>query len=127
MNHLLLYHNVRTESQLFSFYSVFSKSCISTDLVVGWRRSQLKQEIQILLLTLDSSRSRLSRYFGCDYHVIIPFNIEILCTSCFSRCESLSSISFENDSRLMGIKSPAFASSRLKSIAIPQGVEILCS
>jgi hypothetical protein len=47
------------------------------------------------LFTLDSSRPKLIRYFGCDYHVTIPFNIETLCSSWFSYCASLSSISFK--------------------------------
>jgi hypothetical protein len=43
--------------------------------------------------------------------IIIPRNAESLCSYCFSCCESLSSISFENDSRLKRIESNAFGSS----------------
>jgi hypothetical protein len=57
----------------------------------------------------------------------IPRGVEILCSSCFSYCNSLSSISFENDSRLTRIESGAFYGSALKSITIPRVVEILCS
>jgi hypothetical protein len=58
---------------------------------------------------------------------MIPFNIEIICSSCFSYCKSLSSISFENDSRLRRIESDAFFASALESITIHRGVEILSS
>jgi hypothetical protein len=36
---------------------------------------------------------------------VIPSNVEILGSSCFCGCRSLSSISFESNSRLKGIES----------------------
>jgi hypothetical protein len=56
--------------------------------------------------------------------IIIPRNVESLCLSCFSFCQSLS---FENDSRLRRIESKAFRGSALESITIPRNVEVLCS
>jgi hypothetical protein len=58
---------------------------------------------------------------------VIPRSVEILCSSCFYSCESLTSISFESNSRLTRIESNAFSSSSLQSIVIPRGVKILDS
>jgi hypothetical protein len=57
----------------------------------------------------------------------IPRNVEILGSSCFPYCESLSSISFESNSRLIRIESSVFSSSSLQSIKIQRNVEILAS
>jgi hypothetical protein len=59
--------------------------------------------------------------------ISIPRNVEILGSGCFSYCESLSSITFESNSRLTQIESKAFSSSSLQSILIPTNVEILGS
>jgi hypothetical protein len=59
--------------------------------------------------------------------VVIPRQVETLGWSCFDGCESLSSISFESDSRLQRIESSVFSNSSLKSISIPRNVEILGS
>jgi hypothetical protein len=37
-------------------------------------------------------------------HITIPRHVQILCSSCFSDCDSLSSISFESDSELTHIE-----------------------
>jgi hypothetical protein len=70
---------------------------------------------------VDSSRSKLIGFFGCDSHVMIPFNIEILCSSCFSFCKSLSSISFES-SALPRIESAAFAGTKLHFVLLLESV-----
>jgi hypothetical protein len=58
----------------------------------------------------------------------IPRNVEILGSSCFSFCFSLSSISFDLNSRLTRIESSAFSYSSLESITIPPNVQfIACS
>jgi hypothetical protein len=57
----------------------------------------------------------------------IPRNVEILGSLCFNGCQSLSSISFESNSRLTRIESSAFSFSSLESIEIPRNVEILGS
>jgi hypothetical protein len=59
--------------------------------------------------------------------IIIPCTVEVLCSACFSYCKSLSSVSFESDSRLTRIESEAFSSSSLQSILIQFSVEVLCS
>jgi hypothetical protein len=59
--------------------------------------------------------------------ILIPRNVEILCSDCFSSCKSLFSVSFESDSRLTRIESRAFYCSSLHTILIPRTVEILCS
>jgi hypothetical protein len=51
--------------------------------------------------------------------ITIPRHVQIRCSSCFSNCKSISSIEFETDSELTGIKSNAFKRSSLKSITIP--------
>jgi hypothetical protein len=65
--------------------------------------------------------------FSSLQSIEIPRNVEILGSSCFSSCKSLSSISFESNSRLIRIESNSFASSSLHSIEIPRNVEILGS
>jgi hypothetical protein len=55
----------------------------------------------------------------------IPRNVEILGSSCFCECKSLSSISFESNSRLLRIESNAFRESSLESIEIPRNVEFI--
>jgi hypothetical protein len=59
--------------------------------------------------------------------ILIPSNVEILGSKCFSNCKSLSSITFESNSRLTQIESEAFHQSSLQSILIPRNVEILGS
>jgi uncharacterized Fe-S cluster-containing radical SAM superfamily protein len=74
---------------------------------------------------IDRSNRSLIRTFSAAQDVTIPTTIEILGLSCFSGCQSLSSISFELDSRLARIDRFAFSDSALKSIVIPCNVEIL--
>jgi serine/threonine protein kinase len=54
--------------------------------------------------------------------IVIPRNVEILCSSCFSSCHSLSSITFESDSRLKRIDAHAFEQTALRSVVIPPTV-----
>jgi hypothetical protein len=54
-------------------------------------------------------------------------NVEIVGSSCFSKCKSLSSIIIESNSRLIHIESSAFEESSLQSILIPNSVEIVGS
>jgi hypothetical protein len=58
---------------------------------------------------------------------LIPGSVEILGSSCFYNCLSLSSITFESNSHLTRIESGAFLQSKLQSILIPSSVEILGS
>jgi hypothetical protein len=57
--------------------------------------------------------------------IITPRNTESLDSLCFSLCGSLSSISFEKDSRLKRIDSEAFYGSALESIIIPRDVDFI--
>jgi hypothetical protein len=59
--------------------------------------------------------------------ILIPRNVEILGSKCFSSCNRLSSITFESNSHLTRIESEAFHQSSLESILIPSNVEILGS
>jgi hypothetical protein len=52
-------------------------------------------------------------------------NVEILGPKCFSRCVSLSSVTFESNSHLTRIESTAFAYSSLQSILIPRNVQFI--
>jgi hypothetical protein len=58
---------------------------------------------------------------------LIPNNVEVLRSNCFSRCASLSSMTFESISHLTRIESDVFYESSLESILIPNNVEILGS
>jgi hypothetical protein len=74
---------------------------------------------------VDVIDHKLIRISSNSSNVEIPFDIEILGSSCFSNCQSLSSISFESISRLTRIESSAFSSSSLRSILIPHSVRFL--
>jgi hypothetical protein len=76
---------------------------------------------------IDFVDHRLIRHFSSSSHIQISSDIEILGSSCFSYCKSLSSISFESNSGLNRIESFAFSNSSLESISIPRNVEILGS
>jgi hypothetical protein len=76
---------------------------------------------------LDLVHHKGIRHFSVSSHIEIPRTIEILGSSCFSYCKSLSSISFESNSVLKRIESSAFSSSSLQLIVIPRSVEIICS
>jgi hypothetical protein len=69
----------------------------------------------------------LVRYLGRDRSIDVSARVEILGSSCFAFCGSLSSISFESGCMLKRIESHAFYSSSLKLIKIPWMVEILGS
>jgi hypothetical protein len=58
---------------------------------------------------------------------LIPRNVEILGSKCFSNCESLSSITFESNSSLNRIESKAFSHSSLQSILIPSTILFIAS
>jgi hypothetical protein len=78
-------------------------------------------------LLIDIIHHTLIRNFSTSLTLEIPHHIEILGSSCFGVCESLSSIIFEADSRLKRIESMAFSKSSLQSIVLPRSVEILGS
>jgi hypothetical protein len=59
--------------------------------------------------------------------IMIPCSVQILGSSCFAWCHSLSSITFESNSQLTRSESWAFDLSSFQSILIPRSVEILCS
>jgi hypothetical protein len=59
--------------------------------------------------------------------ILIPRNVEILGSKCFSSCKSLSSIEFESNSRLTRIESEAFYKSSLQSILVPSTTLFIAS
>jgi hypothetical protein len=63
-------------------------------------------------------RSILIRYFGREDIVFIPRTVEIIGSSCFSSCKSLSSVFIESDSLLRRIESSAFSSTKLRSVCL---------
>jgi hypothetical protein len=74
---------------------------------------------------VDAVHHKLIRSFSSSSIVTIPWNIKTLGVACFSKCESLSSISFESNSRLIRIESDAFSFSSLRSIVIPRSVQCI--
>jgi hypothetical protein len=76
-------------------------------------------------LLIDIVDHKLIRNLSSSFSVIIPCDIEILCSFCFSWCKSLQSISFKSNSRLTRIESEVFSLSSLSSIFIPRNVEML--
>jgi hypothetical protein len=61
-------------------------------------------------LLIDVVHHKLIRNFSSSSNVEIGSDVEIVGSSCFSNCHSLSSISFESNSRLTRIESNAFSS-----------------
>jgi hypothetical protein len=82
-------------------------------------------------LIVIESNSRLTRIESAVFYqpslqsILIPSNVEIRGSSCFSDCESLLSITFESNSHLMRIESEVFAFSPLQSIVIPRNVRFI--
>jgi hypothetical protein len=76
---------------------------------------------------IDVVHHKSIRNFCTSSQIDVATNIEILGSSCFWCCESLSSITFESNSHLIRIQSEAFSFSSLQSIMIPRNVEILGS
>jgi hypothetical protein len=74
---------------------------------------------------IDVIDHRLIRNFSSSSNIIICSDIEILGSSCFESCQSLSSSSFESTSRLNRIESSAFFNSSLQSISIPRNVQFI--
>jgi hypothetical protein len=50
---------------------------------------------------------------------IIPCHVRILCSQCFSHCQSLSSISFEMDSELTRVEARACLGTNLSLVVVP--------
>jgi hypothetical protein len=55
--------------------------------------------------------------------ITIPRSVQILCSSCFSRCSSLSSIFFETNSQLTRIETRAFGTTCLSLAVVPGGIK----
>jgi hypothetical protein len=71
---------------------------------------------------LDYSGRSLIRYFGSDSSVLVPRQIEVLCSSCFTRCE-IGELRFERESLVQEFGMWAFTKcSSLKAIVIPASV-----
>jgi hypothetical protein len=60
--------------------------------------------------------------FSSLQSIVIPRSVEILGSMCFSFCESLSSITFESNSRLKRIDARALQNTSLRSVVIPPTV-----
>jgi hypothetical protein len=77
--------------------------------------------------------ARLSRieshaFWDCSSlsSICIPLRVEILCKSCFGKCQALSVVTFRSGSQLSDIESHAFSQcSSLSSITIPSSVRQL--
>jgi hypothetical protein len=72
-------------------------------------------------------RSILIRYFGLEDIVYIPRTVEIIGSSYFSYCSSLSSVLIESDSLLRRIESEAFSATKLRSICLPGDVQFVAA
>jgi hypothetical protein len=59
----------------------------------------------------------------CLIEIILPSSVEVLGESCFYRCGSLSSVTFESGSRLSRIESRAFTGLCLVEMIVPSSVK----
>jgi predicted metal-binding protein len=74
---------------------------------------------------IDVLHHKLIRALSQSSEYEIARTIEILGSSCFLRCRSLSSITFESNSRLTRIEPEVFSFSSLQSIVIPRNVQFI--
>jgi hypothetical protein len=74
----------------------------------------------------DIAGRSLVCYFGRSSAIVIQSRIELVGDFCFFYCRSLTSVTFELNSKLQRIEESAFASSVLTVIIIPSSVEVLC-
>jgi hypothetical protein len=103
--------------------------------ILKWYRSELEFEfgkerhaLKSILFELNSRLTRIESdtlYLSSLESILIPRNIEILESNCFSNCRSLSSITFESNPHLTRIESEAFSFSLLQSIVNPRNVQFI--
>jgi hypothetical protein len=98
-------------------------SCSSVFLKGAWKRVWIVFESNSHLTRIESEALSDSSLQS----ILIPNNVEILDSNCFSSCKSLSSITFESNSYLTRIKSRAFHESSLQSILIPSTILFIAS
>jgi hypothetical protein len=56
--------------------------------------------------------------------ICIPSSVQVLCCRCFAQCRALSSVTFEQNSRLTRIENRTFCDCKaLKSICIPESIQ----
>jgi hypothetical protein len=68
----------------------------------------------------------LIRYFGMDVSLLVDSSVEVICESCFCYRNSLTSVTFEANSRLSRLEKQAFSWSGLQSIHLPRSLEVIC-
>jgi hypothetical protein len=76
--------------------------------------------------SIESFTSHFVLYETALARAWIPSSISRLIKDCFSRCTSLTSVTFESNSKLQRIEESAFAQSGLTTIEVPASVEVLC-
>jgi hypothetical protein len=76
---------------------------------------------------IDIVHHKLIRNFSISSNIEIPRMIEILGSSSFSSCKSLSSISFESNSQLKRIEARALNGTSVRSVVIPSTVCFIAS
>jgi hypothetical protein len=106
------------------FLSGSAIAVLSLNTVSFWP-GQCAFQVHELFIEDIGGRS-LVHYFGGLSAVMIESRIEILCEFCFYKCNSLTSVTFESNSKLQRIEESAFQSSSLTRIDIPASVEVLC-
>jgi hypothetical protein len=122
------------------FIIITSNNCDSMECVIYDRSAFVNMSIDFVLIerrntifemmnrfVIDVQSQKLIRSFSSSSKKTNLRSFSILRLSCFAPCRSLSSITFESDSRLTRIESFAFSSSSLQSIVISRSVEVLCS
>jgi hypothetical protein len=68
----------------------------------------------------------LIRYFGIDVGVLVNSSVEVIYESCFSYCKSLTSVTFDANSRLSRLEKQGFCWNGLQSIHLPGSLEVIC-
>jgi hypothetical protein len=102
-----------------------SAIAISSLNTVSFWSGQCEFQVHGLFIEDITGRS-VVRYFGISSAVVIESRIEVLCERCFFSCESLTSVTFQSNSKLQRIEEFAFQWSGLTTIEVPASVEVLC-
>jgi hypothetical protein len=74
---------------------------------------------------MSKDKRRLIHYFGSSSRIAISNSVEFIVRCCFSWCESMIEVIFEDECDLKRIDEFTFSCSGLKSIQIPKSVEFI--
>jgi hypothetical protein len=79
---------------------------------------------------MNSKLNRIEKYAFAESgltSIQVPASVEVLCEKCFFKCNSLPSVTFEEDSKLHRIEEYAFGESALTALLLPHSIHFVSS